>query len=243
MKVVTGDAAGFDRIQCGCDAGVERDDTGDGKVGELGGGADVSESHGTYRDAVLPLDGLSSAAALRDVAAQAAGIAFFIRSFHVNLEIQQVAEGGPIKAEEAFDEDDRAGGDWLSRFEARVGDEAVTRLFDGKAVLEAFDIANEEGSVEGIGMIEVECGAGGLGDVSEVEIVVIEGHGECVFEQLTSEAAGEFRLAGATGSGDANEEGPHAYGFCPVDKRRSRAASGMIFQLPLAVVGKLFFFL
>ena len=73
MKVVTGDAAGFDRIKGGCDAGVRRDDTGDGKVGELGGGADESESHGTYRDAALPLDGLSSAAALRDVAAQAAG--------------------------------------------------------------------------------------------------------------------------------------------------------------------------
>ena len=92
-------------------------------------------------------------------------------------------------------------------------------------------------------MIEVETGALGFRNVSAVEVVVIEGEGECVVEQLTGETAGEFGFAGATGSGYANKERLHGYWFWPVEIRRSRAAAGMIFQLPLAVAGKLFFFL
>lgn len=207
----------------------------------MGGGADIGEGHGAYVVAILPFNRRWSATAFSDVAAEAAGVAFFIRGLDVNLEIEQVAEGWPVKAEETFYEDDWTGGDGFCGFEPRVGDEAVAGLLDAKAELEAFYVANQQGCVEGGGMIEIEIGSPRFWNVSAIHVIVIEGEGECVVEQLTGETAGEFRLAGATGSGDANEEGLHDYWFCPVDMRRRRAASGMIFQLPVAVEGKLFF--
>ena len=143
----------------------------------------------------------------------------------------------PVETEEAFDDDDGAGSYWFCIFQAGVGNEAVARLLDGEAEFEAFDVADEQGSVEGIGVIEVEIRALWLWDVGAINVVMIKSKGEGVVEELAGEAAGELCFAGATGSGDADEERAHGYGL----RSLSRAAWGMSFQLPEAVVGKDFF--
>lgn len=131
-----------------------------------------------------------------------------------------------------------------------MGDEAVDGLFDGEAELETFDVLDEELFVEGLGVVEVEGGTFGFGDVGAVDVVVVEGEGESVVAEVARQAAGELGLAGTGDTGDADEEVVHhsivrqkwlgALGYCL--RRRVRADSGRIFQLLLGVTGNDFFF-
>jgi hypothetical protein len=81
----------------------------------------------------LILDGFRGAATLGNVAAEAAIEAFFVWCFYVDLEVELVAQGLPIEAEEAFYEDHWTGGDGFCGFETGVGYEAVAGLLDAEA--------------------------------------------------------------------------------------------------------------
>ena len=110
-----------------------------------------------------------------------------------------------MQRENAFNEDNAGRVDGLEGVgNAGVTGEVVYRALNGEALSEGADVFDEEGVVEGVGMVEVLQGALGWGQVAEADVVEVEREQGGV--ELLREFAGQSGFARARTACYAQDE-------------------------------------
>jgi len=140
-----------------------------------------------------------------NVAVDAAAEADFGRGFDEDREVVERAQGGVVERQDSFNDD--VGFDWDREGavgDAGVGGEVVHRRVDVGASGQRLDVLGEEGSFEGVGVVEVLLVALVKREVGEVAVVQIERQ-QCGGE-LLGQLAGKRRLARAGAARNRKDE-------------------------------------
>ena len=146
---------------------------GDDDIGIALGRLDKFQVHGADGGQVLVDDRLGGATALGDVALQAADEADIGIRIDEDLDIEQLAQLGFGKDQDAFHQDDRLWLDADGLRGARVGLEIVDRQVNLTVFLELSDMGYQQAGIQRVGVVEVDAGTLGGSQVAEVFVVSI----------------------------------------------------------------------
>ena len=186
---------------------------GDDDIGVALGGFDELQVHGADGGEVLVDDHFGGAAALFDVALEAADEADVGIGVDEDLDIEQGAQFGVAEDEDALDHDDGFGRDALDAVGAGVGLEVVDGQVDGLPGFELEDVADEEGGVERVGVVEVDLFALVVGQIAQVAVVGVVGEvGDAPGADTVANEVGEGGLARTAAPGDPDHERVGSFG-------------------------------
>ncbi len=122
----------------------------------------------------LLADTLFGAAALADIACDAAEKADLVWGLHVDGDRIERLQLGVVQGENAFHDDYAGRRDGVETVGARVGLEVVDGALDGLAVGEFADVFDDEFRFEGVGVVEVLLVAAIERELREVAVVEVE---------------------------------------------------------------------
>jgi hypothetical protein len=163
--------------------------------------------HRPDRGVVLIAHRGEAAAALLEVAADAAHQPDVGVGVDEDLDVELIADRGLDEDQDALDQNQRRRLDVAGLGPAGVGDEVVDRHVDRVAGLELGQVLGEERAVEGRRMVVVDLGAGGRRQVALVLVVrVMIDDRAATGRDRGGQLGGDRRLAGAGAAGDADRE-------------------------------------
>ena len=179
---------------------------GDDDVGKALGRLDELHVHGTDGGHVLLDDGFHGAAALIDVALEAAHEADVGVGVHEDFDVHQFAEGRVFENEDALENDGGARLDAGDLRDAAMRGEIVRGQIDGFAGAQPAKMLDEERRFDRVGMIEIEPGAILEREFGMVFVIgiVAEHHGRIGRKRL-DDFARERGFAGAGAAADADD--------------------------------------
>ncbi len=181
---------------------------GEDDVGEAFGRLDELEVHGADGGHVLLDHLLHGAAALFDVALQAADEPQIGVGVHEDLDVHQFAQRGIFENQNAVNDDGRARLDAHHFRQAAVRGEVVRGAVNGFPGAQLADVLDQQRRINGIGMVVIELGAlveRKLGMVLVIR-VVRENDGVFLGERFDN-FAGDRGLARSRPAADADDQG------------------------------------
>lgn len=168
---------------------------GDDEIGVFACGFNVGVVHGAHGGGVLMEDGCGCAASFLCVAFKTTRQADVCVGVDVNFEIEEAAQIGIFKEENAFYNDDGCGWEGRGFGFARMGGEVVDGDFYGMALNQVLQMGDEQVGFEGVGMVKVGLGALLNGQVRLVAIISIVCYDMGISAQFVAEILGQGGFA------------------------------------------------
>lgn len=190
----------------GCCVGRDLPVTGDDELGVVHRRLDEAIVHRLHRGSKLGADRLGRPAALRDVTPDSTSEPEVLRAVAKHAQGESVRHRGEREEQDAFDEDD---GSWLDSHHpltAGVGSEVVDRGVDCLPDCERVEMGEEQLGVERVGVVVVDHGPVGRGEVPMIAVVGVEGqYRGSVGTEESRHLEGERALPRPTSSADSDQ--------------------------------------
>lgn len=178
---------------------------GDDDVGEAFSGFDEALVHRLHIFLIME-DGLvEAAAALVHIALDDTDEALVGAGIHIHLEVEDAGEVGIGEDEDAFHDEHLGGIDGDGLLPAPAGDVGVGGHLHGAAVLEFFNVLDQEGEFDGGGVVEIDGFALFLRQFAVVAVVgVLRKHADLVLRKGFDDFAHHGSFSGAGAAGNTN---------------------------------------
>lgn len=175
----------------------------DDDVGEAFSGFDEALVHRLHIFLIMKDRLVEAASALVHITLDDSDEALVGAGIHIHLEVEDAGEGGIGEDEDAFHDEHLGGIDGDGLLPASAGDVGVGGHLHGAAVLEFFNVLNQEREFDGGGMVEIDGFALFLRQFTVVAVVgVLRKHADLVLRKGVDDSAhhGSFSRSGTSGN-------------------------------------------